>query len=108
MPRGNGSARREYLVKGRSEALARRLGQAGASVSELPALADCAGVVAAIDAVTGAGAAITFATTRDRGTYSITIMEDGTYTKHYKRTEAELIALFQALCEVYNDEAGGV
>jgi len=95
---------RNRAVKGRSEALARRLRGAGRSDSDLCAFSDCPGVLAAIDAVVDYGAAITFSRVSNGSALSVAILDNGDIQRNYPHDEASVTALMAAICEVYREE----
>jgi len=99
-PGGRGSER-QRLVRGRTESLARRLRGTGGGDPDSNRFADAAGLAATIDVVTLYGAAITLARTSDGGAFSVTIIDNGEYSRNYPHTVEELEALLQAICEVY-------
>lgn len=98
---GSSGASRSKQVRGRSEALKRRLASAGRSVGTAPDFADCPGMLAAITAVVDYGAAITLSRTSDGGAAVVAVIDNGDVSKHYARDIEELTAIVAALIDVY-------
>ena len=107
MGRDSVERKRSGQVKGRAEALARRLHKAGQAASGLVAFSECAGVLAAIDAVVDYGAAITFSRVTNGSALSVTVIDNGSYERNYPHDEETVAALMQAICEVYGETPGG-
>ena len=104
MGRDSVERNRSRAVKGRSEALARRLRGPGQADFSLVAFSECPGILAAIDAVVGYGAAITFSRTANGTALSVAILDNGDVQRNYPHDESTVAALMQAICEVYGAE----
>ena len=104
MGRDAANAGRARQVQGRSEALARRLRGAGQAASGLVSFSECPGILAAIDAVVGYGAAITFSRVSNGSALSVAILDNGNVQRNYPHDEETVAALMQAICEVYGAE----
>lgn len=98
---GSEGKRRPGQVRGRSEALRRKLSGSGGRSGSAPAFSDCPGITAAIVAVVDYGAAITLSRTSDGGAAVVAVIDNGDISKHYARDDDELSAIAAALIDVY-------